>query len=81
MLKCVLSGPASHVFYLVMEEQTFHPHPLPMSSDFVLISVQKYSVNTPPFSLVQLRFPLADLSRICAILQTLLSYPVPQTAP
>lgn len=51
-----------------------------MSSDFVLNSVQKYSVDTPPFSLVLLRFPLADLSGICAILQTLLPYLVPQTA-
>lgn len=76
MLKCVLSGPASRVFYLITEEQTFHPHPLPMLADFVLISV-----NAPPFSLVLLRFPLADLFRICAILHTLLPYLVPQTAP
>lgn len=75
MLKCVFSGPASHVFYLVMEEQTFHLHPLPTSSDFVLNSEQKYSVNTPPFSLMLMRFPLADLSGICAILQTLFSCP------
>lgn len=60
MLKCVLSGPVSRVFHLVMEEQTFHLHPLSMSSDFVLNSVQKYSVNTPPSSLVLLRFPLTE---------------------
>lgn len=59
MLKCVLSGPVSRVFHLVMEEQTFHPHALSMS-DFVLNSVQKYSVNTPPFSLVLLRFLLSE---------------------
>lgn len=75
--KCMLPGPASPVLSLPMEEQTFHPCPLPVLSGFVLNLLQKYSLNTPPSSVAPPRFPTADVSGICAILQTRLSYPVP----
>lgn len=72
----MLSEPVS----LPLGEQTFHEHPLPVLSGFVLNPMQKYSLNAPPFSVMPPRFPLAGMARICAILQTLLPYPVTQMA-